>query len=278
MRIDWFTFVAQVLNFLVLVLLLRRFLYRPVIAAIDARRGEIRGRLREAAEERRRAEEEAASVREEKVALERERAERLARMETEVEEVRRELLEEVREEVEEARSGWRRTLERERESFLAELRERSRRRIYDAVRRALADLADESLEGRATDVFLTGLREMDEVDRDALRDASRRAGEELLVRSRFEVPEERRERVTATVREVVGPGASVRFETSPEVAWGIELRAGDHKVGWSVESYVADLEEEAAELLEAEAREAEGGPDGPFAEVAAADRSGEEGG
>ena len=37
MLIDWFTVGAQVVNFLILVWLLKRFLYRPILDAIDAR-------------------------------------------------------------------------------------------------------------------------------------------------------------------------------------------------------------------------------------------------
>ena len=37
MTIDWFTVGAQIVNFIVLVWLLKRFLYKPVLAAIDAR-------------------------------------------------------------------------------------------------------------------------------------------------------------------------------------------------------------------------------------------------
>lgn len=35
--IDWFTVIAQVINFLILVWLLKRFLYKPILNAIDAR-------------------------------------------------------------------------------------------------------------------------------------------------------------------------------------------------------------------------------------------------
>src|ERR1700689_1193164 len=37
MLIDWFTIGAQALNFLILVWLLKRFLYKPILNAIDAR-------------------------------------------------------------------------------------------------------------------------------------------------------------------------------------------------------------------------------------------------
>ena len=40
MLIDWFTVGAQTLNFLILVWLMKRFLYKPVLDAIDAREEE----------------------------------------------------------------------------------------------------------------------------------------------------------------------------------------------------------------------------------------------
>ena len=37
MLIDWFTVGAQALNFVILVWLMKRFLYKPILGAIDAR-------------------------------------------------------------------------------------------------------------------------------------------------------------------------------------------------------------------------------------------------
>ena len=48
MLIDWFTVVAQMVNFLVLVWLLKRFLYRPILNAIDARERRMAAELAEA--------------------------------------------------------------------------------------------------------------------------------------------------------------------------------------------------------------------------------------
>lgn len=58
MLIDWFTVIAQIVNFLVLLLLLRRFLYRPILDAMQARERKVAERLESAAQERIRAEEE----------------------------------------------------------------------------------------------------------------------------------------------------------------------------------------------------------------------------
>src|SRR5450755_417344 len=48
MLIDWFTIGAQALNFLILVWLLKRFLYKPILHAIDAREKRIAAELADA--------------------------------------------------------------------------------------------------------------------------------------------------------------------------------------------------------------------------------------
>jgi len=48
MLIDWFTIGAQALNFLILVWLLKRFLYKPILHAVDAREKRIAGELADA--------------------------------------------------------------------------------------------------------------------------------------------------------------------------------------------------------------------------------------
>src|ERR1700722_17887094 len=49
MLIDWFTVGAQLLNFLILVWLLKRFLYKPILDAVDAREKRIAAELADAA-------------------------------------------------------------------------------------------------------------------------------------------------------------------------------------------------------------------------------------
>ena len=48
MLIDWFTVGAQALNFIILVWLLKRFLYKPILNAVDAREKRIAAELADA--------------------------------------------------------------------------------------------------------------------------------------------------------------------------------------------------------------------------------------
>ncbi|MCK4469172.1 MAG: F0F1 ATP synthase subunit B, partial [Desulfobacterales bacterium] len=59
MLIDWFTVIAQIINFLVLVYLLKCFLYGPIIKAMDKRQEKIALRLEGARKKKQEAEQEA---------------------------------------------------------------------------------------------------------------------------------------------------------------------------------------------------------------------------
>ena len=55
MQIDWWTFAAQIINLIILLFLLRKFLYIPVLKAVDARQKLIADELRKAADEHKKA-------------------------------------------------------------------------------------------------------------------------------------------------------------------------------------------------------------------------------
>jgi flagellar biosynthesis/type III secretory pathway M-ring protein FliF/YscJ len=78
MQIDWLTVAAQIVNFLVLVWLLQRFLYRPITRAMARREERIETRLSEAKAAREEVEAEAGRLREQQQALEASREEMLS--------------------------------------------------------------------------------------------------------------------------------------------------------------------------------------------------------
>jgi len=254
-EIDWITTVAQAVNFVILVLLLRHFLYGRIQDALDRREEEIRART-EAAERR---EEEAAGEAErhrvEREELQEKRAELLreARETAEAERSRR--LEEIRAEADQARERWRQGLRREREDFLRELRDRAASGTWTMVRRILEDLADEDLQASAVRTFERRLGEAR--DDPALREAVA-AADELLVRSAFELSPEERSRLERVLEDALGSTAVCRFETAPELVLGLRLEARDRELQWTMRDHLAALEERVEDLLRSDEPEPAG--------------------
>lgn len=254
MGIDWFTFVAQILNFVILLLLLKRFLYRPVLNAIAQREEHVRDRLDQALRLREEAEAARRDLREERSRLDTRRAELLEAAERDAESRRLELAEEVRRHADKVRSDWRQALSQQQETFLEQLRRRVGEESYTLAAHALRDLADADLEDQVVRVFLEHVRSVDDEDREEFLSALQEAGDRLEIRTAFALTAERRGRIEDVVRSWTEGEPEIQFETDPDLALGIEMRAGDRKAGWSVGSYLEGLEARTRALLEAEAR------------------------
>jgi F-type H+-transporting ATPase subunit b len=249
MSIDWFVFAAQIVNFLVLVALLKRFLYGPIVKAMHEREERIESRLEEADRKRREAEEEEEKYREANASLDEERRQRLEEVRQEAEETRKQLWEEARRDVERKRKDWHESLERQRESLLELIRQRASQQVLAATQRALAELADAELEGRMVDVFLQRFEALEEDRREKLREAIQEDGQPLTIRSAFGLSEDRRQRLRETLQDAFQVSNEIEFTTSPAVVCGLELQAGGHKMGWSVDQFLASLEDELGDVL-----------------------------
>ena len=253
MRIDWFTLVAQIFNFVLLVYLLKRFLYRPILDAVDRREQSVKQGLEEARRKSEEASEEAARVERLRQELEGSRAERLRATEEAAEARRQELTAEIREEVRTMRTEWHESLRRHKEAFLEELGERLSRELYDLVERVLGELADTEIEDRLIDVFLERLPESGEAERDDFVKTTLQEGS-AQVCSSFPLAETRRREIATAIRSWAGRELPLSWKEDPGRSLGVELRAGDRKIAWSVDHYLEALRTETALLLEAESR------------------------
>ncbi|MFO7320258.1 MAG: F0F1 ATP synthase subunit delta [Chloroflexota bacterium] len=249
MQIDWFTFVVQIINFIILLVLLRLFLYKPVIRVMDERERLISQRLHAAEEARQTAENEANAVREEKQRLQREREALQAQARQEVEKERKAALERVRREAEEMRLRWQRTVAQEKENFLRDLRRRTSALVFTVVRQTLAEMADAELEDRMVRRFIEHLRQLDDDERHAMIAELQRA-HNAVVTSAFPLPDDAQQRLNQTIAETLLPEVNVTFMTDPELVAGIELRAHGRVLQWSLGSYLAEVEQTVAEMLE----------------------------
>jgi F-type H+-transporting ATPase subunit b len=257
MQVDWFTITAQIVNFLVLIALLKRFLYGPIIKAMDQREERIAERLTEAERREREAQDEARSYREQREELDNRRSQLLREAREEAESRRREMIEEAREEVDELHDRWRDSLRREQHSFLSDMRNQAGREICAITRRIMRDLAGERLEAQMIDVFLNRLDDMDDDERDPMSRAVEHA-EVVTVFTAFDLPDDARRKVETAIRDEVAEAAEIHFQTSADLICGIELRTGGYKLAWSVDEYLDALSEGLSQALSVETGEGDG--------------------
>jgi F-type H+-transporting ATPase subunit b len=254
MLIDWFTVGAQVVNFLILVWLMKRFLYKPILNAIDAREKRIARELADADAKKAQAIEERDEFQHKNEEFDQQRAALMSRATDEATTERERLLDEARKAADAASAKRQESLANDARNLNQAITRRTQDEVFAIARKALTDLAATSLEERMGEVFTRRLRELNGEAKHGLAEALKTASEPALIRSAFDLPADQRAAIQTTLNEAFSAEVPVRFETAPRLVSGIELTTNGQKVAWSIADYLTSLERGIDELVKAKAK------------------------
>jgi len=250
--IDWFTVGAQALNFLILVWLLKRYLYRPVLAAIDARERTIAKKIADAAACEVQARGAGEALRKRNEVFDQERAGLMRKATDEGAAERQRLMESARQDTQLLRSKLTLALDAERAELGRQLSLGTQAEVFAVARKALSDLAGASLEERIIEVFVGRLAGAGAAACPAGATGVAVPARLALVRSAFVPAPAVQTKVEVAIRERLGPNLAVRFETFPELICGVELTVDGEKLAWSVADYLSTLARDVAILATTE--------------------------
>ncbi|MCB1947467.1 F0F1 ATP synthase subunit B [Nitrosomonas sp.] len=254
MSIDWITVSAQIVNFLILVWLLKRFLYQPVIRAMDRREQQIAAQLDQAQAREQNANEKAQEYQAMAKELERTRNAILSDAHEKAEQQRRQLLDEARQEVTKTRDHWHRQFQQEKEEFLNNMRSQISNTVQNIARKALDDLADAELEEQIITSFINRLSSLDQQSQTLLQKASRESSEPVRITSTFKLDSAARKRLTHAIHAHLIDGAIVEYDESSELLCGIALMAGEGQLSWNLADYIQRLGQDVEKALSPAAR------------------------
>ena len=250
MLIDWFTVGAQALNFIVLVFLMWRFLYHPVLAAIDAREQRIKAELDDAAAKRAEAASERETYEHKNSAFAQERTALLGEATEAAEAEGKRLRAEARTQVDAARTRWQAALTREQQALNDALTRQARAEVFAIARKALTELATTSLEAAMSAAFVGRVRAMSQEAQDSFKAALVAADGPALVRSAFALPAEQQAEIQRALNETFSADVPLRFTAAPDLISGIEVSVHGQKLAWSIADYLSSLEQGVGELVQ----------------------------
>lgn len=251
MLIDWFTVLAQLINFLILVYLLRRFLYKPVLNAIHEREKRVSDQLNTASQQMAQAENARLSYEEKNRELDQKKETLVNEAKAAAEQERQQLLEQAKKEYGDLRKKLRESLAEERNSLDEEIRDRIRDEVFDIARKVLSDLADSALEAQIVAVFLKKLKALSPEDWQVLKKGTRN-GQILTVRSAFELGPDQEKAITGTISQLLAENVSLQFQTASGEIAGVELSGQGYRLGWTISDYLHSLEKRIKTLGETE--------------------------
>ena len=249
MLIDWFTVAAQTLNFLILVWLMKRFLYKPILDAIDAREKRIAAELSDAENKKTEAKIERDEFLAKNAAFDQHRTALFAQVSEEAKAERQRLFEEARQIADTLSAKREASLKLEAKKLNEVVSKKTQHEVFAITRKVLTDLASTTLEEQMCKVFILKLQEMDAQTRTTIAANIKSVTESILVRSAFSLSSLQRKAIQKTLNTLFPSELQIHFETVPELICGIELTVNGQKLAWSISSYLASFEASVNTLL-----------------------------
>lgn len=252
MGIDWFTLCVQIINFLILVWLLKKVLYQPVLNAMAEREAKIAARLNDAEQKAAQAENEKGKFLDLQQQLKSSVAGEMLRAKAEADKFRDELIASVRLEIEANRAQWLASLDKEKESFLKETSLAIARGFHKLANNTLRDLAGDDLEKRVLTVFLSELGKLSQEENKQISRYIVETGDSVIVTSAFALSSLLKDEIGRRFESMWGENLHSQFLVDESLLAGIHIEIAGKIIQWDVGIYLEKFERELAANLERE--------------------------
>lgn len=249
MELNWSTFVLEIINFLVLVWILKRFLYKPVLDVIARRRATIENQLAEAKQLH--ADSDALKERYEHrlTDWEQERQIAMDKLLHELEETRLQKLQDLKSKITEEDERINLVRSRKNKQAIREIEQQALQQGAEFASRLLSEASGPELEKHLIELLLADLSALSD---DQLSELSNKWGESpesILITSAYPLSDDSRHRLEDTLSRVAGLSSPVHYEQDAELlaglnitigAWVLQLNVHDELQGFVELSHVED--------------------------------------
>lgn len=249
MLIDWFTVGAQVLNFIILIWLMKKFLYGPILQAIAAREAKVEAKTTEAANLLVQANEKEAEFKRKNEEFEANRQKLLAETREKIKIERERLMSEVTKAADALQKKRQTSLKTSERDLVAGIKERCQKEVLEMSRKVLIDLAEVTLEDQIIQVFLNQLENLKSDEQETIKLAFQATEAPIEVSTAFELSSDQRICIINGINSFTSKEVQIHFKLIPKLISGIELKVNGQKVAWSITDYLSSLKLTMDELV-----------------------------
>lgn len=233
---------VQIFNFAILFVILRAWVYKPILGLLEQRREAIAQGLEDAriaAEARENAEQEAEKILSEAQS----RASEIVREATErAEQQGREIIAEAEEEAAQKRQEAMQEAEREKERILADLRGQVASLAMAAAQKLIGDSLDQQRQRALIDQFFSGVK----AGKVTVLEGGRISGASAEVTSALPLTDEEKESVKEDILAKLGEPATVTYRVDPSILGGLVIQVGDQVLDGSVAGRLEEMRQRLA--------------------------------
>lgn len=250
MQIDWITFVAEIINLLVLVWLLKRFLYAPINNIIQQRQSEINEKIESANSLHRQAESEFQTLELEKNAFEKSLQTRQNDLTKELSIERKETLSKIKQEASLLKHQLQSEIKLQNENLKSELGQYISRDFLRITGKIITELTDATPMERVLNLFYKKLIILNNSEKNKIKKAILNQ-KVITIYSSDTLSEKHQRDMSRFLRSFFEISLKTKFQyqVAPALILGIEIRIQDIGIDWTIKNYLDELEQGLDNLL-----------------------------
>lgn len=241
MKINLFTFIAQIINFLILVFILYKMLFKKIIALMDEREKKIQGEIDRAKKLEEDAKKEKESFSRKTQEIENQKSSLLEKMHEEVSNRRKSEIEKVKKEVAALDKKWRDDILSKKVEFFSSLQKETASLACTISKELLQGFANTSLESAALQNFQKRLEKLPEDKKREIKEGY--IGKKITFKTSFPISSNDQESLKKSLEKVIDTTVSADFIQDPSLILGVEAKIGDMQIGYSILDYLQNLQE-----------------------------------
>ena len=242
MGIDLFTLAAQVINLIILLFLLRKFLYVPVLKAVEARQKLIADELASAAKARASAQKEEAKCAAKLREIETQKQAVLDKVQKEAQQLAAKLGEEAQVQYRQSQQKLNEKLKAEHRNFDVSVQSLVVKYFEQFADNALKQIADADLNVLAVRQFMQKLKALSDNEKKSFV-AVYRVHNNINVKSAKVLPDEMKKNLENLLKQELKLNDSTIFEykIAEELICGLSVASGEQMISWNLQSYLQEF-------------------------------------
>lgn len=234
MSIDPVTFVAQIVNLAILIFLLYKILYKPLLNAIDQREQRITEQTNKAYNDMLLAEDKLKQIEKQKQEIETKRSEIITAAMKEADALKADLENQARLEINKKRDAWMNELDVEKSNLEAELRTMIVDNFNNFSKKALKDLADTNLENQIVLVLDKKFNSLSKEEKEKITNS-----EKCEIVHSFELDDVKRKAILQFAKNCLKiEEENVSWRKNDTLVCGIEVIANGNVLSWNLNEYL----------------------------------------
>ena len=243
MGIDLYTLVAQIVNLILLIWLLKKFLYQPILKMVDARQELILKSIRDAKAAEKEAERQQEIYTQKVADFDKERFTLLKDVTEDAEKLRQSLLKEIQLAGQETKKNFQKEMQLQKQSFELSAQNIIVKNFKDFAAKAFKEMADESLSERITEQFKKKISTLTPKER---KEISGRIAHEkkIVIQSDLKLKTADIETLKDFFQNTLNTdkNTSFKFEQNPDLICGIEMQVGEDIISWNLANYLESFD------------------------------------